>query len=229
MVGIAEVLLGVGVAVAFLGLSKKLIKAKKPRYAALAVGVFLALIGAQMGGYFAFLSAAPGAGPKAGALFKAFITDASDTDRTETETVSPDQQSIVWVMNDDNMDGLGDLTVAVDILNQNIGETTDLWSGEAKLNFVGTVIVSGIPTPVANYTTDRSRFAITWTDTDASGTWLQVLDVFYSNDVVTGGGGTITLGMPIAPSVTDDLPAGGSFKVDIMVVGVLLKTLSQES
>jgi hypothetical protein len=230
MVGIAEVLIAAGAVAALAGgASKKLIKDKKARSAALVGGILVALVGLQMGGYFAFLTQA-GTPPKAGSLFDAYwVTGDSDTDRTETESISVDQRTITYVMADAQMDGLGDVLMGADILNKNVGETTDLWSAQVNIVSIGTVIVSGIPTPVANYTTDRSRFNIAYTDDDASGTWTQVFDKFFSNDVVTGGAGSLSIDLPIDPAVADDVAAGGTFNLVYSVAGMTLTVVLQES
>ncbi len=230
MVGIAEVMIAAGVAVALAGgVTKKLIKDKKARGAAVAAGIFVALVGLAMGGYFSLLTQA-GAPPKAGSLWSAiWSTGDSDTDRTETESISLDQRIITYVMNDANMDGLGDVNMGATIRNLNTGETTDLWAGEVHIVAIGTVIVSGLATPVANYTADRSRFNIAYVDTSAPGDWTQIVDKYDTANAVTGGAGVVSINLPIDPAVADDVPAGGSFTLEYSVVGTVLKVVLSES
>ena len=199
-----------------------------------AVAIFVLLFGGAFG-YPAVLSAGvgPGVGPTAGALWDLAIDEAdadSDTDRTETELESPDQHSLLWILADAQMDGLGDANVEVDIYNLNAGKTTDIWKGEATIVKVGTVIVSGIPTPVANYTTDRSRFAVTYAEgtTFTAGDVIQVHDkaIFSTTSLAAE---SMTLSMPIDPAVADDLPAGASFQLAYNVGGIVVTLTLQES
>lgn len=237
--GFAEVLVIIGLLAVGVGLfGKRFLKEKKARQWAIGGGVALSLlVFAAMGafGVPAFLAAAPGApeAPTAGALWDAAIDEAdstSDTDRTETELESPDQHSLLWIMSDANMDGLGDANVEVDVYNLNVGKTTDIWGGEVSIVKVGTVIVSGIPTPVANYTTDRSRFAVTYGEGDSftAGDVIQVHDKALFT-ATSRAAESVTISMPIDPAVADDLPAGGSFQLVYNVGGIVITLTLQES
>ncbi len=230
MVGFPEVLIAVGAIAALAGgATKKLIKDKKVRLAALVGGIFVALVGLQMGGYFALLTQGPAA-PKAAGLWDAvWDTGASDTDRSETETISTDQRTVFYVMSDANMDGLGDVNMGAVLLNKNTGLSTELYGAEVSIVSIGTVIVSGIPTPVANYTADRTRFNIAYTEDSGGGTWTQVFDKFVSADLPTGSSTALSIDLPIDPAVADDLPAGGSFDLVYSVAGITLTVHISES
>mgnify|MGYP001586541859 CR=1 FL=1 len=209
-------------------LGYRYLKQAKARKQVAAGGLLVALGVALFAGVFGFpalLAAGPAVPPAAaGSLWTAELTTASDTDRTEaSEVVSPDAQSIQYIMTDANMDGLGDVTIAFDLLNQNVGESTTLWSGKVAVSFIPTVKVTNIDTPIANFTADLSRYDVTYTDTDAPGDWVQKPDSYSGymevRNAATGGSGTITIGIPTAPSVADDLPAGGIIYFLVSVVG----------
>ncbi len=215
------------------------LKDQKTRKQVIVGGLVFAFLGAIFGGlaflgFPSFLQAGgPAAPPTAGALWEAAIDEAdadSDTDRTETELESPDQHSLLWILSDANMDGLGDANVEVDVYNLNDGKTTDIWGGEVSIVKVGTVIVSGLATPIANYTTDRSRFAVTY----AEGTTFTAGDVIQVHDkalftVTSRGAESITISMPIDPTVADDMPAGGNVQLAYNVGGVVITLTIQES
>ena len=128
------------------------------------------------------------------------------------------------------MDGIGDLGLEVDMYNLNVGKTTDIWKGEASTVKVGTVIVSGIPTPVANYTTDRSRFAMTYAEgtTFTAGDVIQVHDKAIFSATSLAAESVLTTFL-IDPAVADDLPAGGSFQIVLSIGGIVFTMTLQES
>lgn len=223
----------VGVAFAY-----KYVKDPKSKKQVMTGGAVVAILVLLLGGAFGFppvLSAGgavPGA-PVAGSLWDGAIDEAdsdTDTDRTETELESPDQHSLLWILGDVQMDGLGDIGIEVDMYNLNAGKTTDIWKGEASLVKVGTVIVSGIPTPIANYTTDRSRFAMTI----AEGTTFTAGDVIQVHDkaifsVTSLAAESVVWTQPVDQAVADDLPAGASFQYIINIGGIIFTMTLQES
>lgn len=236
MAALIEVI-AVGALLLFLAaFSKKVLKeAKARKYAkyAGAFGIFLGLLfgGFAFAGVPAILSTAPGAAPTGGALWDAvWDTANSDTDRTETEVISVDQRTITYVMSDANADGLGDINMGAVLMNKNTdGDADSRYAAVVTLDFVGTVIVSGLPTPVANYTTDRSRFNVAYSEDSGPGTWTQVFDRFESGDQTMGASSALSLDLPVDPAVFDDLPAGGTVEIHYSVGGILLKIVIQES
>lgn len=234
--GMAEVIFVLALAGA--GLGYRYLKVAKRRKQFVAGSLVVALAVVLFGGVFGYppvLSAGgaePGA-PAAGSLWDGAIDEAdadTDTDRTETELESPDQHSLLWIMSDANMDGLGDSGVEVDMYNLNVGKTTDIWKGEASIVKVGTVIVAGIATPVANYTTDRSRFAVTY----AEGTTFTAGDVIQVHDkaiftITSLAAESVLITQLIDPAVADDNPAGGQFQVVYNVGGIIITLTFQES
>lgn len=214
------------------------VRGKKAKSKALAVGLVLAFFGAGFGGLaFAgvpgFLSAAPAGdtgAPVSAALWEATLVATSDTDRTETEIISPDGHTVSYFLVDAQMTGLGNVDLEATVVNLNVGETTDVWGPlEISIVEVGTVIVSGVPTPVANYTADRTRFNIAYSLTTAGApTLVQIHDKAFSYDWTTGASDTLNIDMPIDPAVTANVPSGGSFKLVYNVGGVILTAFLQE-
>ncbi len=221
------------------GLAYKYVKDSKSKKQVMAGGAAVAIFVLLLGGAFGYppvLSAAggpAGGAPVAGSLWEGVIDAAdsdTDTDRTETELASPDGHGVLWIMSDANMDGLGDIGIEVDLYNLNDGKTTDIWGTSGSIVKVGNIIVSGIPTPVANYTTDRSRFNVAW----AEGTTFTAGDVIQNFDkaVITTtsrAAESVTALFPIDPTVADDNPAGAQFQVVVSMGGIVFTMTLQES
>ena len=154
----------------------------------------------------------------------------SDTDRTEaSETLSVDAMTISYIMTDANMDGLGDVNMGAVLINENVGKSTDVWATDVSIGSIPTVLVSNIPTRVANFTADRSRYNIAYTEDSGTGTWTQVQEDFVTRDVPTGASSALSLDLPVDPAVADDLPAGQSLVFTFVVGGVTLKVNCVES
>src|SRR3990167_4749379 len=127
-------------------------------------GIAGAFIGIAAFGAFGLTQAPPGEGPVAQGLWAVSILDTSDTDRAEaSELISSDLHTVTYSLSDADIDDVGDVDLNLRILNINDALTTKIWIGEISLSSVGTVLVSGVATPIANYTTNLSRFAITFT------------------------------------------------------------------
>lgn len=223
------------VALVGVALGYKYVKDSKSKKQVMAGGAAVAIAVLLLGGAFGYppvLSAGGAAapGPVAGALWDVAVVAASDTDRSETELISPDLHSVTWIMADAQMDGLGDANIEINALNLNVGKTTDIWKGDVTIVKIGTVIVSGIPTPVANYTTDRSRFNIAYAEgaTFTAGDVGQFFDRGYWT-ITTAGTEAVQANLPIDPTVADDVPAGGVFDLVYNFGGVIITAHVQES
>ena len=234
MASYAEIVAVLGIVAAVLGYWR--IKEKALMKKVVVGGAFFAFVGAAFGGLAfagvpAFLStgAAPTVPQGASLWIAVWSTSASDTDRTETELLSTDGHSMLYIMSDNDMDGLGDVNMGAVAINQNVGKTTDVWQLHLGIVSVGTVIVSGLSTPVANWTADRSRFNIAYSEDSGPGTLTQVFDYADLYDVTTGGSEALSIDLPIDPAVTDDLPAGAQFTLVYDVGGVTLTVVLQES
>src|SRR3990167_5714518 len=155
------------------------LKEKKMKMRLAAGGLFFAFVGAAFGGLAwagvpGLLSVAPAEAPVAAGLWKVQILDTSDTDRAEaSELIGADGHSVTYIMGDADIDDVGDVDINIRTLNQNSGLTTTIWYGEISLVSVGTVLVTGTPTVIANYTVDLSRFAVTYTEDAGDGDVIQ--------------------------------------------------------
>ena len=234
-IGLYEILVIVGLLAAGAAYGRYAFKGAKARKYAMAGGLGLALLvfsGAGAFGVAPFLAAAPAGGPPAAGSLFAAVWDAStsDTDRTETETISVDQLTIYYILVDVQMDGLGDVLMGAVLRNMNTGLTTNTWPGAVlSIVSIGTVIVSGLPTPVANYTADRTRFNIAYSEDSGPGTWTQIFDKFYADDVTTGSVSALSIDLPTDPAVADDVPSGGSFRLVYDVAGTTLTVVLTDS
>lgn len=236
--GLLEVLAVGGLFVFLIAFSKKYVKeAKMRKYAKYAGGALIG-IGLLFGGYsFAgvpsLLSfAGQGPAPAGGALWDAiWDTAQSDTDRTEAqEILAKDQRTITYTMTDANMDGLGDIEMGAVLVNKNTdGNADSRYAVTAEIAFVGTILVSNVATPFANFTADRSRYNVAYAEDSGPGTWTAIFDRFESGDQTMGSSSALSLNMPIDPAVADDLPAGGTVELHYTVGGILLKVILLES
>lgn len=213
-------------------------KPRKLKRSAMLGGTVAAVLLLTFAGAFGvgpFLGAGgPGAPPAQAGLWTANI-DAADadtaTDRAvEIEVEAASQHSITWIINDGDVDALGDIGVEVDMTNANAGATTDIWSGEVSLVSVPNILVSGIPTAILNYTADRTRFNFVI----AEGTTFTAGDVTQDHDkgtftATSKATQSVVITMPVDPAVVDDNPAGMSFSVVWSVGGILITLTVQES
>ena len=169
--------------------------------------------------------------PVATGLYTVSFLSSSDTDRTENgETVSGDGQTITYIMNDANMDGLGDVNLDVRVVNQNVGDPDAAWPFEVVLTYVGFTIVSGLQQPIVNRTDSNTRHAVTYTLTDSgSPTLTQQGERAFSNDFRTGLSDTLNVDFEMNPTATDDLAAGGQLRLEFTVGGVLMRCILLES
>lgn len=236
--GLLEILSVGGLFVFLIAFSKKYVKeAKMRKYAKYAGGALIG-IGLLFGGYaFAGVpgllsfAAAP-AGPAGGALWDAiWDTATSDTDRTEAqEILAKDQRTITYTMTDANADGLGDVNMGAVLVNKNTdGNADSRYAVTVEIAFVGTILVSNVATPLANFTADRSRYNIAYSEDAGPGTWTQIFDRFESGDQTMGSSTTLSIDMPVDPAVANDLPAGGTVELHYTVGGILLKVIILES
>jgi len=233
MASFAEVLAVLGLAAALGGYF--LLKQKKARYQAAGLGLFLAFVGAAFGGLAwagvpGLLAAGPAVGPpKAGGVWLVQILDTSDTDRAEaSELISPDGHSVTYIMGDADIDDVGDVDLNLRIVNQNTGLTTDIWYGEISVVSVGTVLVSGVPTPIANYTADLSRFAITYTEDAGDGDVIQQA-AKATFTATTGDLEDISLDMDVSDAVLDDMAAGQETSLVYNVGGITITVIMVDS
>jgi len=234
MASFAEVLVVLGFAAAVGGYF--LIKEKKVRYQAAGLGVFLAFVGAAFGGLAwaglpGLLAAGPAAPapPKAGGIWTVVILDTSDTDRAESaELISPDGHTVTYTMGDADIDDVGDVDLNVRALNMNTGLTTDIWRGEISIVSVGTVLVSGVPTAIANYTTDLTRFAVTYTEDAGNGNVIQTAATA-TFTATTNDLEDISLDMDTSPDVLDDMTAGQQVSIVYNVGGVTITVILVDS
>ncbi len=233
MASFAEVLAILGLVAAVGGYF--LLKEKKVRYQAAGVGIFLAFVGAAFGGLAwaglpGLLAAGPAvAPPKAGGLWNVQILDTSDTDRAESsELISPDGHTVTYVVADADMDGMGDVNLNLRALNMNSGLTTDIWTGDISIVSVGTVLTSGIQTPIANYTTDMSRFAVTYSEDAGAGAVIQnaakATFTATTNDLED-----ISVDLPVSPTVMLNTAAGQEVSLVYSVGGVTITAILVDS
>jgi len=160
--------------------------------------------------------------PTAQSLFVVNILGTSDTDRTEVgETISPDGHSITWVMNDNDMDGLGDINLDVRATNANSGTSDDIWAFAAEITFV--TYTTSNTQPLLNQTDFNSRWAVSWTLTEAgSPTLAQVGDKAESRDWKTGMSDVLNCDLEINSDATADLGVTIPGQIQAKVGGVTL-------
>ena len=197
---------------------------------------FLLAVIAVMGGIYladqaGWIHLRPPPEPRADQLWEVTFLASSDTDRTESgETISTDGHTITYIMNDANMDGLGDVNLDIRVTNMNVGGKDEIWPMKAELTFVSTTAPSSAAQPIVNMTDLNSRYAITWTLTDAgSPTLAQVGNYAISSDWTTGMSDQLNADLEMNPTATDDLAVGTPGKLQFMVGGIQLQVDLLES
>ena len=203
--------------------------AKMKKYLAVG-GVAGAFFGLAAFGAFGLLAAVPGEAPPAAAgLFKVTILDTSDTDRAEaSELISADLHTVTYSLSDADIDDVGDVDLNLRTLNQNTGLTTSIWYGEVSIVSVGEVLVGGIMTPIANYTADLSRFAVTYTEDAGDGDVIQS-GASATFTATTGDLEDISVDMDVSDAVLDDTAAGTQVSLVYNVGGVTITCILQDN
>ena len=208
---------------------KNLGKYKKPM---MAFGAAAALGVLAFGGAFGFgpyLTAGPQAPPAMSGVWEVSILDTSDTDRAEaSELISADLHTVTYSLGDADIDDVGDVDLNIRTLNKNTGLTTQIWLGEISIVSVGTVLVSGVATPIANYTTDLSRFAVTYTEDAGAGDTVQN-GAKATFTATSGGLEDISLDMDTSDAVLDDMASGQQVSIVYSVGGVTISVILQDN
>ena len=226
--GMGELLVVVGL-VALLAAWKAVKDPKMRTYVGVG-GLLASIIGVGAFGAFGLLQAGDGGeAPKAAGLWTVVILDTSDTDRNEaSELLSADLHTITYSLGDADFDDVGDVDINVRILNVNAGLTTSIWVGEISIVSVGTILVSGIATPIANYTADLSRFAVTYTEDAGDGDVVQTGPKAYFT-ATTGDLEDVSLDMDTSDAVMDDAAAGNQVSLVYNVGGITITCVMQDN
>ena len=192
-------------------------------------GIAGAFIGIAAFGAFGLTQAPPGEGPVAQGLWAVSILDTSDTDRAEaSELISSDLHTVTYSLSDADIDDVGDVDLNLRILNINDALTTKIWIGEISLSSVGTVLVSGVATPIANYTTDLSRFAVTFTEDAGDGDVSQA-GAMARFTATTGDLEDVSADLDVSDAVLDDMASGQTVSIVYNVGGVTVSVVLQDN
>lgn len=197
----------------------------------LAVGAAgAALFGVAAFGAFGLLEAAPGgAPPVAAGLWAVTLLDTSDTDRAEaSELFSADLHTVTYSISDADIDDVGDVDLNLRALNRNVGLTTNSWSGAMSIVSVGTVLVGGVASPIANYTADMTRFAITYSEDAGAGVTIQT-GATGEFTGVTNDFEDISVDMDVSDAVLDDMAAGQQVSLVYSIGGVTITCILQDN
>ena len=203
--------------------------AKTKKYLAVG-GVAGAFLGLAMFGAFGLLAAAPAEAPTAGGLWSVTLLDTSDTDRAEaSELFDASLHSVTYSISDADIDDVGDVDLNLRVLNMNTDElTTRIWVGSISIVSVGTVLVGGVASPIANYTADMTRFAITYTEDAGAGVVVQEA-AKASFTATSGDFEDISIDMDVSDAVLDDMAGGQQTSLVYSVGGVTITCILQDN
>ena len=194
-------------------------------------GIAGAFFGVAAFGAFGLLTTgAPGDEPTAGGLWSVTLLDTSDTDRAEaSELFSADLHSVTYSLSDADIDDVGDVDLNLRVLNMNTDElTTRIWVGSISIVSVGTVLVGGVASPIANYTADMTRFAITYTEDAGAGVVVQEA-AKASFTATSGDFEDISVDMDVSDAVLDDMAAGQQVTLVYSLGGVTITCTLQDN
>ena len=208
---------------------KNLGKYKKPMMAIGAASVLGVLAFGGAFGFGPYLAAGPGVAPTPQGVWNVVILDTSDTDRAEaSELLSADLHTITYSISDADIDDVGDVDLNIRIVNANTGLTTQQYVGEISIASMPTVLVGGVATPIANYTADLSRFAVTYTEDAGAGDTIQ-LGAKATFSTTSGALEDVSIDLDTSDAVMDDMAGGQQVTIVYLVGGVSLSVVLQDN
>src|SRR3990167_1717140 len=200
---------------------------------AFALVVIAALAGVYMADRAGWIDIDPGPAPRADSLFQVRFLDTSDTDRSElTETISTDGHGVLYAMNDNDIDGLGDVNLDATVTNANVGGADELWAFSAEITFVDFTFATGGSSPnhIVNSTDFNSRWDVTWSMTDVcSPTISQISDKASSKDWKTGMTDQLNIDLRMNNDATNDVAAADDQILKFVIGGIEMVVTLRES
>ena len=173
----------------------------------------------------------PGDPPRADSLFQVQFLTTSSIDRTEQmESIGSTGHVITYAMNDNDMDGLGDINLDTRVTNVNIGGADETWAFGASIDFVDFRITGGQPIYILNQTDLNTRWDVAYSlGETGSPTLSQVGDRAESRDWKTGMSDQLNIDLRINPTATAlfALPDEGS--IEFTVGGVKLYVVLRDA
>ena len=169
--------------------------------------------------------------PRADSLFQVQFLTTSSIDRTEQmESIDSTGHVITYAMNDNDMDGLGDINLDTRVTNVNIGGADETWAFGASIDFVDFRITGGQTIYILNQTDLNTRWDIAYSlGETGSPTLSQVGDRAESRDWKTGMSDQLNIDLRINPTATAlfALPDEGS--IEFTVGGVKLTVVLRDA
>ena len=173
----------------------------------------------------------PGDPPRADSLFQVQFLTTSSIDRTEQmESIGSTGHVITYAMNDNDMDGLGDINLDTRVTNVNIGGADETWAFGASIDFVDFRITGGQPIYILNQTDLNTRWDVAYSlGETGSPTLSQVGDRAESRDWKTGMSDQLNIDLRMNPTATAlfALPDEGS--IEFTVGGVKLYVVLRDA
>ena len=170
--------------------------------------------------------------PKAGSLFAVLFLDTSDTDRTEnSELLSGDGHVLTYAMQDNDLDGLGDVTLDIRVTNTNAGAVGDFWAFSASISYIDFVRnAAGVNVEIVNRTDFNLRYAVTYSLTEAgSPTLTGAGDGATSYDWMTGLSDQLNIDLQMNPTGGALVNAPDTANMRFIVGGVTLEVVLTEA
>ena len=198
---------------------------------ALALVMLALFAGVYLADQAGFIDIQPGDPPRADSLFQVQFLATSSIDRTEQmESIDSTGHTITYAMNDNDMDGLGDINLDTRVTNVNIGGADETWAFGALIDFVDFRITGGQPIYILNQTDLNTRWDVAYSlGETGSPTLSQVGDRAESRDWKTGMSDQLNIDLRMNPTATAlfALPDEGS--IEFTVGGVKLTVVLRDA
>ena len=194
---------------------------------ALALVMLALFAGVYLADQAGFIDIQPGDPPRADSLFQVQFLATSSIDRTEQmESIDSTGHVITYAMNDNDMDGLGDINLDTRVTNVNIGGADETWAFGVELTSVDFTVLAGVHAFIVNQTDLNTRWDVTYSLAEAGAPTLsQFGDRAESRDWKTGASENLNIDLRMNPEATNDAATPDTLDIRMKVGGVVL-TLS---
>jgi hypothetical protein len=147
------------------------------------------------------------------------------------ETIDGTGHVITYAMNDNDMDGLGDINLDLRVTNVNIGGADELWAFSSTIDFVDfRVTTGGQQMFVLNRTDLLLRWDVSYSLTETGAPTLsQVGDSAESRDWKTGASDQLNIDLRVNPTATALIALPDEANIDFTIGGVKLTVVLRDA
>jgi len=199
---------------------------------ALALVMLALFAGVYMADQAGWIDISPGEPPRADSLFQVAFLSTSSIDRSEQmESIDTTGHVITYAMNDNDLDGLGDVNLDLRVTNVNIGGADELWAFGAAIDYVDfSQLASGQRIYIVNQTDLNTRWDVTYSGTEAGApTFSQIGDRAESRDWKTGMSEQLNIDLRMNPTATTDFVLPDEGTIEFTIGGVKLTVVLRDA